>query len=397
MNELGAVLDGIDELWRLGERPALATVVRVRGSAYRKPGARMLVAVGGGRRVGSVSGGCLEGDVARRAMELTAGGGAAVLRYDSTAEDDGLWGLGLGCNGVIEILVERLDAGDPLAGFLRGCQARRERGLVATVFGADGGSGVPIGARLLMDGGGRIASDPAGLAARVDGLPGDARDCLASGRTVTASYESGAGGRIEVLLEVVEPPTAVVIFGAGWDAGPVAAAAKAVGWHVTVVDRRARLATRERFPGADEVIACPADEAGGRVRLDARTAAVVMTHHYPDDLEYLAAAVRSEAAYVGLLGPARRRDRLLADLRERGGFVPMAAAQLGRLHGPVGLDVGAESPAEIAVSVVAGIMAAMRGREGGALRDRAAGIHDAVPEIGHSGAPAIASGAADFR
>ena len=154
-----------------------------------------------------------------------------------------------------------------------------------------------------------------------------------------------------------------------------------LGWRVTVVDRRGTHATGERFAQADDVVICAADEAGAHVRLDARTAAVVMTHHYADDLHFLDAALRSNATYVGLLGPARRKERLLADLSEQEHFTP-TPEQLARLHGPVGLDIGAMNPAEIAAAVIAEIVAARSRRRGGPLRDRAAPIHEKVLEVG---------------
>ncbi len=379
MNELEAILDGIERLWLAGEEAALATVVSVKGSAYRRPGAQMLISPGGGGRIGSVSGGCLEGDVARKAWQLTEGGQAAVLRYDSSADDDGLWGLWLGCNGVIEILVERIARANPLVGFVRQCFERRRRGLVATVFGGEEATGVAVGARLLMDEDGAIESDPSSLAERIPRLVEHARATAELGETQIASYKL-ANGRAEALLEIIEPPVALVICGAGWDALPLVAAARAVGWRVAVADRRAGHATRERFPLADGVVVCPPADLAKHVRMDARTAIVLMTHHYPDDLGFLPAALRSEAFYVGLLGPARRRDRLLVDLFDQEGFAP-ADSELARLYGPVGLDIGAEEPAEVAAAIVAEILGVLARRSGGPMRERCAPIHDQVRHL----------------
>ncbi len=226
MNELQAALDAIEHLWQAGEVAALATVVNVEGSAYRRPGARMLIAPGGARRVGSVSGGCLEGDVARKAWALTANG-PALLRYDSTAEDDGLWGLGLGCRGIVQVLVERVAPGNPLPPFLRRCQRGRHRGVVATVFQSDAPD-LPLGSRLLMNESGLIEFRTERLLDRLPNLAADAMAALLSGTTVTAVYDQPKGP-VEVLLEVIEPPPALVIFGAGWDALPVIATAALAG------------------------------------------------------------------------------------------------------------------------------------------------------------------------
>jgi xanthine dehydrogenase accessory factor len=380
MNELAAILDGIDRLWSLGEEAAIATVVRVSGSAYRKPGARMLIMPGGAERIGTVSGGCLEGDIARKAWQLTAGGAAAVLRYDSTDEDDGLWGLGLGCNGVIEILVERLRPGDPMVGVLRTSLNERREGVIATVFQNSNENAAPLASRLLLDERGQMIADPANLAERVPQILLDAQRVKEQGRTVLGTY-SHDDAKIDALLEYIQPPISLVIFGTGWDAIPLANAGKALGWRVIIVDRRAGHAKPERFRSADEVIVCKPDEMRARVSIDSRTAVVLMTHQYPDDLGYLKGLVQSQASYIGMLGPAKRRDRLLRDLKEIENFEP-TPEQWARVRGPIGLDIGAENAPEIAAAVVAEIMAHRTAREGGTLSRRNAPIHDPVARAG---------------
>jgi xanthine/CO dehydrogenase XdhC/CoxF family maturation factor len=334
----------------------------------------MLITPGGAQRIGTVSGGCLEGDIARKAWQLTEGGQASVLRYDSTDEDDGLWGLGLGCNGIIEILVERLRAGDSMVELLKRCLIQRRSGVIVTVFAVESAKNPRTATRLLLDDQGQIISDSDGLSGQFPQMLLDARRALEKGQTLLGTYQDG---QVHVLLEVVEPPMSLVIFGAGWDAIPMAAAGKALGWRVIVVDRRAGHAKPERFAMADQVIVCPPEEAKARVPIDQRTAVVLMTHQYPEDLGYFRAALESEAAYIGLLGPAKRRERLLRDLREVERYTP-EPSRLGRIRGPVGLDIGAENAAEIAAAVVAEILAVRTGRQGGALRHRDAPIHDPV-------------------
>jgi len=377
MNEVAAILEGIDRLWQAGEEAAIATVVRVQGSAYRKPGARMLITPGGAQRIGSVSGGCLEGDIARRAWQLTEGGRATVLRYDSTDEDDGLWGLGLGCNGVIEILVERLSPGDAMVELLRRSLIERQTGVIATIFAAEAPASIRISSRVLLNESGQIIADSDRLSDQIPQIVITAKQALDHRRTMLGKY-THQGGEIHALLEVIEPPMSLVIFGAGWDAIPMAAAGKALGWRVIVVDRRAAHAKPERFAMADQVIVCRPDEATSRVPMDERTAAVLMTHQYPDDLGYFRAALESDAAYIGLLGPAKRRDRLLRDLREVERYTP-DPLRLACVRGPMGLDIGAENAAEIAAAVVAEITAVRMGRTGEALKDRNAPIHDPLP------------------
>lgn len=382
MNELAAILDGIDRLWALGEEAAIATVVRVSGSAYRKPGARMLITPGGAERIGTVSGGCLEGDIARKAWQLTAGGRAALLRYDSTDEDDGLWGLGLGCNGVIEILVERLRPGDLMVDVLRRSLSHRRPGVIVTVFanGNGGEHAIVPASRLLLDERGQIIADSANLGTLFPQMLLDAQRAKARGQTLLATY-SHNGCNIDALLESIHPPISLVIFGAGWDAIPLTAAAKALGWRVIVVDRRAGHARPERFPSADQVIVCAPDQTFAQVPIDSRTAAVLMTHQYPDDLGYLKAVLQSQAAYIGMLGPAKRRDRLLRDLKEVEGFTPTEQEWV-RVRSPVGLDIGAENASEIAAAIVAEILALRRGRDGKTLSQRNAPIHDPTARAG---------------
>jgi len=393
MTEFEEVLAGVQQLWKQGQPAAVATVVRVAGSAYRRPGARMLVAPGGTRLSGMISGGCLEGDVARKAWALTADGSAALLRYDSTADEEGTWGLGLGCNGIVEILVERPSQDDEFVRFARECLTAGRSAVVSTVFRSDEGSGLCVGSKLLTD---ETGSRPAGIT-RTDQaattITADARRCLVSGRTHWAAYVVNER-RIEILHEYIEPSPRIVVFGAGWDAVPVAEAAAALGWNVTVVDRKASRAVASRFPRAWEVLVVDPDDLEHSLSIDAKTATVIMSHDYQDDLAYLDFALRYSAWFVGLLGPARRRDRLLADLAEQVGS-PLSPQQLGRLYAPVGLDVGAETPQEIAVSIIAEVVAARSSRPGLMLRQKAGPIHS-IPEQqmhGHIGTVILAAGA----
>ena len=204
----------------------------------------------------------------------------------------------------------------------------------------------------------------------------DARASLADGRAVTRVYEAGAR-RTEIFFDVISPPRSLVIFGAEHDALPVMRLAQMLGWNVTIVDTRARSATRERFCAADAVIPCRAEDVASYITFTRDTAAVVMTHNYLDDVELLRALLPSPASYIGLLGPKQRTEKLLKDVgAEDFGH---AGSHLARLHSPIGIDIGAETPEEIALAVVAEIKAVWAGRRAGFLRDRAAPIHDECP------------------
>jgi len=399
MNELQSVCRAAADLARLNEPALLATVVHVAGSTYRRPGARMLVTPAG-RRIGCVSGGCLEADIARRGWQLTESGQPALITYDSTADEDVPWGLGLGCNGVVRVLVERLtpgpsDRANPLALPLDFDELSRvaasHRGshhhlpildtltrdrtacAVALVFSSEDTAATP-GSRLILDEHGNplLNQLPSHLS---DDALSAARDCLATTQSANYTFRTSAA-RVDLFIEFIAPPPSLLIVGAGFDAVPLAAAASAAGFRVTVTDRRARYATREHFPAADDLIVCPAHELPRHTTIDARTFAVIMNHHYPDDLAALGTLLLdTPARYVGLLGPSHRREKLLHDLAEQHGRRP-TPAQLARLHGPVGLDLAAETPAEVAAAVLAEILAVRAARPAGFLRDLQGPIHD---------------------
>jgi xanthine/CO dehydrogenase XdhC/CoxF family maturation factor len=205
----------------------------------------------------------------------------------------------------------------------------------------------------------------------------DAFAVLRNGRSNVKIYRLSAGSA-EVLIEVIQPPTPLVIFGAGHDAVPVARLAKELGWHVSVVDSRPAYATPERFPLADVVILTRLEATLERVSIDSRTVAVVMTHNYLHDRKLLQTLLPSPLRYLGLLGPKSRAERLLQELRQEG-FVP-TNEQLCRLYSPVGIDIGADTPEEIALAIVAEIQAVIANRSGGLLRDRKGSIHNPVDE-----------------
>ena len=376
MTETQAIIDSYRRAAAGNARAALATVVRVEGSAYRRPGARMLFTEKG-ERTGVLSGGCLERDVCERAAKVIETGRPVVVRYDTTSDDDIVWGLGLGCNGVINVLIEPASDArlDDLMRLLAECSEGGRRVALATVIHRDGEAEASIGARALRYPDGTKAPGPFLSGAEVFPTAGvfrDLEDAMRSGVSTIKRYESGAGS-VEAFVEVVEPQAPLLVFGDGDDALPVVALARALGWHTTVVDTRARPDSAERFAGADVVAPCRPEEVCERVPFTERTAAVLMTHNYMHDLELLRALLNRRVRYIGCVGPRRRAERLLSELA--GGDAALAADYLNRLHAPAGLDIGAETPAEIAFSIVAEIKAVLTGREGGPLRNRRGSIH----------------------
>jgi xanthine dehydrogenase accessory factor len=320
----------VERLCRGGPGGVLATLVAVEGSSYRRPGARMWIEPG--RRLGSLSGGCLEEDVILRARAVAASGRVELAIYDTQADDDVLWGVGLGCHGIVRILLEpvapRPDWAVALADALR------------------------TGRRTELDVGWRGPAERLGT------------------RLGTGGGDAPADG---IFRESILPPTSLAIFGAGDDAQPLARFAAELGWRVTVADPRPAFPTEARFPNAAALVLGPAEELVARALPPAGSLAVVMTHHYLHDRPLLRHLLPLPLAYLGLLGPRARAERILADLSAEG--LCLAADMKGRLHAPVGLDLGAEAPEGVALSIIAEMSAALAGRDGQPLRDRTKPIH----------------------
>jgi xanthine dehydrogenase accessory factor len=381
MKELQDIVAAFEKVEHCGQTAALATLVKAQGSTYRRPGARMLMTLEG-QMVGSLSGGCLESDVFERAQEVVVWGEPIVVKYDTMSDEDIVWGLGLGCNGVVEILIERLPQEsefNPVA-FVAQCLCDQQKGVLARVFRTEGQVGANVAACWMLYPDGTVTSNITD-AELATGILHDAREALGNNQSTGKTYHLSAGSA-EVFIEVIQPSLPLVIFGAGHDAVPLVRFAKELGWHVTVVDSREAYATKARFPLADAIILSRPENIGDseallqsadRVPLHPDTVAVVMTHNYLHDKELLRTLLFSLLRYIGLLGPKRRSDRILQELREEG--LQLTNAQLSRLYSPVGLDIGADEPEEIALSIVAEIQAVLANRSGGLLRNRTKPIH----------------------
>jgi xanthine/CO dehydrogenase XdhC/CoxF family maturation factor len=379
MKEVAEILEAWDALAREGRRAVLATIVQVSGSTYRRAGARMLIDAAG-KPSGLLSGGCLEGDLAERARDVLADGRPHTVLYDMTTEEDLVWGLGLGCAGKVRVLLEPLPEpeGHGHLHLLRAAVEQRRPGALATVFG-----GTHLGRHLGLHPDGDLHGS-LGHPAADRAAAADLRSLVAS---IVERHESpaprntryaSADGELEVLVEPLMPPLPLVLFGAGPDAVPVVRLARHLGWHVTVVDHRPAFASADRFPEADAVVLAHPAEITSRLDLGPHTAAVVMTHKYLHDIELLRHLLPLTLRYLGLLGPKTRSRRLLDELEQQG---TRPCDELHpRIHGPVGLDVGAETPEEIALSMLAEIQAVRTRRRGGFLSEREGPLHDPAPE-----------------
>ena len=369
MTELQRLFLAYDQ-HRTAQRPcALATVVEVVGSAYRRPGARMLVTEDG-ELTGAISGGCLEGDARQRARRALFQGEPALVTYDTRDEDDPRHGLGPGCQGVVRILLEPLDftdAANPLE-ILRSFAQHPAPAVLATVFETDAtGLKAAVGQRLLLTNAGVVRGTPL-LAVP---LAEAARTALAQGQSRILDIETDAGP-VRALLEILTPPLRLVVYGAGNDAQPLVHLAASLGWHITVVDGRPHLATSARFPEAAAVCLVPVRELETQVP-DSLAYHVLLSHNYAYDLAALQTLLYSAAPYIGLLGPRLKAQRLLSELATAPRAVVEALRE--RLHSPIGLDLGSETPEEIALCVVAEIQAQRSGRQGRPLRERAGTVH----------------------
>jgi xanthine dehydrogenase accessory factor len=353
MNPSGTSLD---EFFRQhasqGEPLVLATIVRTIGSTYRKAGAQMLIAADGSV-AGLLSGGCLEADLAERARSVLDTGRAEIVDYDSRSSEDILWGMGLGCEGAMSILLARIDRTngyEPYA-FQDRCRRSERAGRVAFVIDSTN-SCIPLGQTYRSE--------------DLSAAPRAIQDALITQSAQSAHQNDAYSIQSEnatFLIVPVTSPLRLLVLGAGPDAMPLVEMAGLLGWHVTILDHRAAYAVPERFRRARRVSANAAQALPDELRGARYDAAVVMSHHLPSDQLYLSALADSSVPYVGLLGPAPRRHRLMQEIGSK------ATSLEHRLFGPVGLDIGAATPEAIALAIVAEIQAVTSGRSGGSFRD----------------------------
>lgn len=377
MRELRDIVDAYDSSENNGQLFALATLVQVAGSTYRQPGARMLLRADDSW-VGALSGGCLEADISERAQSVIQTGQPRLAIYDTTSDDDIIWGLGLGCQGIAHVLIEPLSLLDPLnpVSMLRACLQHLKPGGVATLFRASHTT-ERLGTVLLNFPDGTSVNRIASVELR-QAVYDDLLTAIEYNRSTIKEYTI-AEEQFEIALQVVQPPVMLVIFGAGYDVVPVVQLAKQLGWHVTVVDCRARSSTLERFQIADSILLSTPERVWEKLQLCDRTAAVIMTHNYYYDLELLETLLPQHLSYLGLLGPKSRAQRLINALEAKAKSLVIEQKQL--LNSPIGLDIGAENPDEIALSIVSEIQAVITQRQGGSLRHRETPIHKSLCSI----------------
>lgn len=349
------------------EKAVLATVVDVKGSSYRRAGARMLIGAGG-ETIGTVSGGCLEADVLERAKKVLQTGAAQVFTYDTTALEDSVFSLNMGCRGVIRVLLEPARR-NAIFEFLRNSAAQRKSCVMATLIAKSESFPLPVGAKLLVHAETDFGDETNLI---IQNVLSDARRALATEQKFSKIYEADAE-MAEFFIESINPPIRLLLFGAGYDAIPLAAFAGDLGWRVTLIDHRAAWANAERFPRTDEIIIARAENLDENLFQDETSVAVLMTHNYEADREILSRLLDSSCQYIGALGPKKRTENLIVELCQTG--KTFDEAKLNRLYAPVGLDIGAETPEEIALAIIAEIRSVLSKRSAGFLRERSGGIH----------------------
>jgi len=351
-------------------KAAIATVVRVRGSSYRSPGARMLI-TDDGRWVGSISGGCLEGDALRKARQVMMRKLPMTVTYDTREESNQNLGIGLGCNGVIDVLIEPVDlqdAANPIA-FFESILRMNVPVALATVF--DGNQKTCIGNKLLITPGNSAIHNIVDELL-VHPVTRDLLDVFESKKSEVKEYTLNET-EAHVFVELIQPAVSLIIFGGGFDARPVSQLAKSLGWEVMITDECVAHIAPIFFPDADRLSLCQRNYIDRDFTITPYTACVLMSHNYEYDRDVLKKLINTETPYIGILGPRKRFDKMLKEFSELG--VEVSREDHHRIHSPIGLDIGAEAPDEIAVSIIAEIQSKFTNRSGGFLKYRTGPIH----------------------
>lgn len=372
MKEITDIIRSYEQALTSGKRMALATVVHVEGSSYRRPGARMLV-TDDGQLTGAISGGCLEGDALRKALLAISQQKNKLVTYDTTDENDTTLGVQLGCNGIVHILFEPIktdDAENPVE-LLKKVSAKRQNAALVTLFSLQTRTGAQPGTCFL-----HLQSDDQVMChcaepEMYDRLLAETQVAYQRGDSFFKAFDQSLTG----FVEYFNTPPSLIIAGAGNDTIPLTEMASVLGWDITIVDGRTGHATRQRFSKAGKVLVSRAEDVLKHITVDERTFVLLMTHNYNYDLALLKQLLTvDDCQYVGALGPKKKLERMYAELENEG--MVITDEQKAKVYGPVGLDIGAETSEEIALSVLAEIKAVLGKRAGFSLRQKQEPIHN---------------------
>lgn len=360
MREIEQIVAAYALATKAGKKTALATVVHVSGSSYRRPGARMLVTEDG-MMTGAISGGCLEGDALRKAALAIAQGKNKLVIYDTTDEEDAKLGIQLGCNGIVSILFEPIvDATKNPIQVLTNAISKRDPSLIFTIFSQ---------------------TDQQQLGTlSYERLPAMVTDLIAEDILQVTNTRKSLHREWQIedttsqcFIEFSEPSISLVIVGAGNDAIPLAKMAAIVGWDITMVDGRITHANAQRFPSVKQILVGKPQELISQINIDDRTALVLMTHNYNYDLSMLELLQGKPFGYIGLLGPASKRERMFDELKHKG--IVFTEHEMEKIFGPTGLNLGAETADEIALSICSEIMSFINQTSAIQLREKLDPIH----------------------
>ncbi|MBX2965424.1 MAG: XdhC family protein [Cyclobacteriaceae bacterium] len=362
MKELKTILAAFQKVDFAQRKAALATVVNVRGSSYRSPGARMLI-TDDGKWVGSISGGCLEGDALRKARQVMTSNKPLTITYDTREESNQNLGIGLGCNGVIDVLIEPVQPESETILLIEKIVSANKPVALATRT-----TGNHAGEKFLLDDDGTVLAK----------FSNDSLNTLTHNELISVfSYHRSETKVIEdetIFMELIQPVVTLIIFGGGFDARPVSALAKTLGWDVQVTDECVSHIAPVFFPTADKLSLCHREFIDRDFVITPFTACVLMSHNYEYDRDVLKKLITSETPYIGILGPRKRFDKMVRELSAQG--IRLSPEDTHRIHSPIGLDIGAETPDEIALSILAEIQSRFANRSGGFLKYRSGPIHE---------------------
>jgi xanthine dehydrogenase accessory factor len=371
MKEIKAIISAYDKVDKAANQAALATVVRVEGSSYRRMGARMLV-LDNGVWVGGISGGCLEGDALKRARLAITKSEASLITYDTTEDDAYQIGVGLGCNGIIDVLFTPLnfeDKNNPVEVLKRCVTANRQTHVLVTISGAEGDwQHIKTGGVVQYNGRESLKVFENNILENQ--LYNAIANQVENSRSAPWQIELAGGKKLSVFIEILLPEIHLVLMGHQYDIYPLARLAKEIGWPVTMVSNPLKVNTNF-LNAVDAVIGY---DKLNEITIDQYTAVVLMAHDYKTDKTNLPKALVTNAFYIGILGPRVRSEKMFNELTAEG--KPINEKNMARIYAPAGLDIGAISPEEIALSIIAEIKTVFAKREGGFLKLRHAPIHE---------------------
>ena len=372
MKEIEDIINAYKKAQQANKKTALATVVHVEGSSYRRSGARMLITEDG-ELTGAISGGCLEGDALRKALLAITQQQNKLVTYDSMDEEDNNIGIQLGCNGIVHILFEPINPAkenNPIT-LLEKLSTQTNVSVLVTLFSLDN-SLQQIGTCLLAAVNNNYGNiNDQSLKSKIEK---DIATVFENNSSLIKNYQVNGNKKLSAFIELVKPPVELIIAGAGNDAFPLAQIASVLGWRVTVVDGRKTHANTKRFSTVKQIIVAKPAEALQQISINEQTIIVLMSHNYNYDLGMLRLLINTDCNYIGVLGPKTKLEKMLNELMQDG--INITEVQRQKIYGPVGLDIGAETAEEIALAIMTEIKAVLAKKDGATLRDKKGFIHE---------------------